>query len=71
MGDPLNLRLVKYDGTFISVESNEFSKMTCFDPDNIAELKTAIDKVNTSKTKSASDGVFESLTKRVLKAKLK
>jgi hypothetical protein len=33
-------------GEIIKCSEPDFSLMTCFDPENIAELKTAIDNVN-------------------------
>lgn len=68
-GDHYKKRIVKYTGETLDAGAPDFSKMTCFAPDNISELKTAIDKVNTRKTKKASDSVFHTLTKRVLKSR--
>lgn len=48
-GDSKHSQLVYYTGETVKCNQPLFDEMTCFDADNIAELKTAIDKVNMSK----------------------
>ena len=49
-GDSINQELVKYDGAVIKCSQPLFDEMTCFDSQNMADLKTAIDKINMKKS---------------------
>ncbi len=49
VGDSPNLQLVNEFGENIKCDQPAFDEMTCFDAENIAELKSAIDQVKDSK----------------------
>ena len=60
MGDSKNQQLVDFNNVTVKCNQPAFDKFTCFDPVNIAELKTAIDKVNLSdKDRKAINKLFE------------
>jgi len=48
-GDSKHQQLVNPEDVKIKCDQPAFDKMTCFDADNMAELKTAIDRVKMSK----------------------
>jgi len=49
-GDSINLQLIKFNGEIIKCDAPAFDEMTCFDSQNMADLRTAIDKVKMKKT---------------------
>lgn len=71
VGDHYRKQLVRHNGETVPVGSSDFSKFVCFPPENISQLRTAIDKVNNRKTKSATSNIFGNLSARIIKARLK
>lgn len=61
VGDSVNLQLVNAEGETVMCDQPSFERMTCFDEENIAELKSAIDRINTSKKTKAK---FKNLVDR-------
>jgi len=53
------------DGDIISCSEPLFDEMTCFDAENIAELKTAIDQVKDKKLRHKLQSKFKYLTPKV------
>ena len=53
VGDSTNHQLVKYTGETVKCDQPAFDKFTCFDENNIAELKAEIDNINNKKVKKA------------------
>jgi len=49
VGDSTKQQLINFNGETVRCDQPEFDTFTCFDPVNIADLKTAIDKVNMTK----------------------
>ncbi len=49
LGDSVHQQLVNPENEKIKCDQPAFDTMTCFDPENIAELKSAIDRVKMSK----------------------
>ena len=48
-GDSKEMHLINAKGEIIRCDQPAFDKMTAFDEENIAELKTAIDQINNRK----------------------
>lgn len=51
VGDSITQSLVNSEGEVIQCSQPAFDEMTCFDAENIAELKTAIDEVKDEELK--------------------
>ena len=51
VGDHNTQAIVNDKGETINTDQPAFSTYTCFDPENIAELKTAIDQVRNNKAR--------------------
>ena len=49
VGDHDNQQLVDFNNVTVKCDQPAFSTFTCFDSNNMAELKTAIEEVNMSK----------------------
>lgn len=49
VGDSKNSQIMNRESEVIRCDEPRFDEMTCFDAENIAELKTAIDQVNNKK----------------------
>lgn len=52
VGDSQNQQLVNEHGETVRANQPAFDTFTCFDPENIAELKTAIDRVENRRLRS-------------------
>lgn len=56
VGDSVNQELINQQGEVIKTDEPRFDEMTCFDPANIAELRTAISQIeNKKKRKKAME----------------
>jgi len=68
VGDSKKQQLVDFNNVTVKCNQPAFDKFTCFDADNIAELKTAIDKVNLSEDDRKS---INKLFERVMRLKVR
>jgi hypothetical protein len=59
VGDSASQSLVNGQGETISCNEPMFDQMTCFDPMNIAELKTAIDSIKNDKRRIEAQSTFK------------
>ena len=57
--------LINEKGETIQCDQPAFDEMTCFDPENIAELKTAIDEVKNKKLRKRLHKGLKSLDLKV------
>lgn len=64
VGDSKSSLLINYLGETIRCDQPAFDTMTCFDPDNIAELRTAIEKIENRKVRNKIKKKFNKAFKR-------
>jgi len=65
VGVSANLELMNIQGETIKCDQPAFDRMTCFDEENIAELKSAIGQVENKKTRKRLQKAIKSLDLRV------
>lgn len=61
VGDSIEQQLINSKGEEIRCDQPAFDEMTCFDAENIAELKTAIDQVNNKKLRKKLQSSFSKI----------
>ena len=65
VGDSKNKQLINSSGEVVMCDQPSFDTYTCFDADNLAELKTAIGDVKMSKKiRERINSVFESVIRK-------
>lgn len=69
VGDSVNEQIVNGEGEVVTCSQPIFDQYTCFDPDNIAELKTAIDQVEKKSVRKKLQEAVRKVETKVNKAK--
>lgn len=59
VGDSTNQELVNVEGETVRCDQPAFDSFTCFDPENLAALKTAIDQINNRKPREKLQRKFK------------
>lgn len=61
VGDSTNLELVNAEGETVRCDQPAFETFTCFDAENLSELKTAIDRINSKKLREKLQEKYNNL----------
>lgn len=61
VGNSVDQELVNAEGETVRCDQPAFDSFTCFDPENLAELKTAIDRINSKKLREKLQRKYNNL----------